>query len=175
MALSLIVVALWSGWTPAQSGGSASVSPSGGVIQNAQETITRAQSVINRATGATTRREVADPLQQADRTHTETTRRLVAKFQASTDAAERRSVREELQKVIGDHFAVRQQIRAKELAELQAQVRRLQELHDRRELEKDQIIADRMGQLLRDAEGLGWGGGDSPYENKYGSRYSRPF
>jgi hypothetical protein len=63
--------------------------------------------------------------------------------------------------VITKHFEIRQQIRANELKELNAQIRRLQELHDRREQEKNQIISDRLRQILRDAEGLGWGSSDA--------------
>ena len=59
-----------------------------------------------------------------------------------------------------EHFEIRQKIRAHELEELNEQIRRLQALHDRREQDKSQIIGDRMRQLLRDAEGLGWGPND---------------
>jgi len=83
---------------------------------------------------------------------------ILAKYQATEDSQQRDAMRVELQKVVADHFELRQQIREKELAQLEAQVRRLRNLHSRREQEKDKIIADRVQQLIRDAEGLGWGG-----------------
>lgn len=99
----------------------------------------------------------ANPLRQADQRFGQSTRDLIAKYQETTDPDQRETVREELNDVLTKHFDVRQQIRARELEELEAQVRRLRELHDRREEEKDQIVRDRLQQLLRDAEGLGWG------------------
>ena len=110
-------------------------------------------------TSATSGRDL-DPLQKADREHAESTRTLLARYQKSSDQDERKELSEELEKVITEHFEIRQKIRAHELEELNEQIRRLQALHDRREQDKSQIIGDRMRQLLRDAEGLGWGPND---------------
>lgn len=113
-----------------------------------------------------------DPLHEADRRHAKTTGRILAKYQASTDPDERSRLSEELKAVVSAHFELRQQIRANELAELAAQLRRLQDLHDRREREKDQIIGDRVRQLLRDSQGLGWGTSRSRLDvgQNYGDR-----
>jgi hypothetical protein len=97
----------------------------------------------------------------SDRSHTELTQRLVDEYQSTSNSDERRKLSEELERVITEHFEIRQKLRAQELEKLQAQVRRLQELHERREQEKSQIIADRLRQVLRDAEGLGWGSSDT--------------
>jgi hypothetical protein len=107
-------------------------------------------------------------LEEADRAHTQSTRRLQAEYRSTTDADERAKLSEELQRVITEHFEIRQKIRAQELEELQMQVRRLQELHDRREQEKSQIIGDRVRQILRDAEGLGWGSSDAAEKGDFG-------
>jgi hypothetical protein len=114
----------------------------------------------------TSRRDV-DPLQKADRDHTELTRTLLAKYQKSSDQDEREQLSDELGKVITEHFEIRQKIRAHELEELNAQIRRLQALHDRREQDKSQIINDRLRQLMRDAEGLGWGPTDVTGNNSF--------
>jgi hypothetical protein len=102
-----------------------------------------------------------DPLQQEDQVHIKAIRDLVSKYQHADESHKREDIREELSKVIAKHFEVRQQIRARELEELEAQVSRLRELHNRREQEKEQIVRDRLQQLLRDAEGLGWGADDA--------------
>jgi hypothetical protein len=86
---------------------------------------------------------------------------LQATYQTTTDADERKKLSEELEQVITKHFEIRQKIRARELEELQSQIRRLQELHERRQQEKSQIVADRLRQVLREAQGLGWGSSDA--------------
>ena len=121
---------------------------------------------LNGTTSATSGRDF-DPLQKADRDHAELTRTLLARYQTSSDQDEREQVSDELGKVITEHFEIRQKIRAHELEELNAQIRRLQALHDRREQDKSQIINDRLRQLLRDAEGLGWGPTDVTGNNRF--------
>jgi hypothetical protein len=101
------------------------------------------------------------PLEEADRAHAESTRRLQSEYRAATNPDEREKLSDELERVISEHFEIRQKMRAQELEDLQKQIRRLQELHDRREQEKNQIISDRLRQVLRDADGLGWGGSDT--------------
>ncbi|MEX2138976.1 MAG: hypothetical protein WD894_06920 [Pirellulales bacterium] len=112
-------------------------------------------------------------LRQADHAHAQSTRALVAKHQQSSDSQERESLREELNKVIAEHFETRQQMRARELEELEAQVRHLRTLHDRRKKEKDQIVGDRLQRLLRDADGLGWGSDDGDAGNLFRSPATR--
>ena len=127
-------------------------------------------------TSATSGRDL-DPLQKADREHAESTRTLLARYQKSSDQDERKKLSEELEKVITEHFEIRQKIRAHELEELNEQIRRLQALHDRREQDKSQIIGDRLRQLLRDAEGLGWGPNDVTGTNSpqtFGDTLGRP-
>jgi hypothetical protein len=116
-----------------------------------------ASSAASNATDVDANETELDSLQNADRAHAELTRTLLAKYQESSNQDERKKLGEDLESVITEHFEIRQKIRAHELEELNAQIRRLQELHDRREQDKSQIISDRLRQLLRDAEGLGWG------------------
>lgn len=140
--------------------GSSATTTSGGVSPGGQATTSRASSSVDRASSGLPPAAI-DPLQQADRAHADSTKTLLAKYQSTTDADERKSLGDDLQRVITEHFEIRQQIREKELQDLQAQIKRLQELHDRRKQEKDRIIGDRLRQLLRDAEGLGWGASES--------------
>ena len=85
------------------------------------------------------------------------TQRLVSEYRQTEDEKERGWIAGELNKAIAKHFDIRQETRERELKQLEAQVRRLRELHDKRTKEKGQIVQDRVRQLLRDADGLGWG------------------
>jgi len=85
------------------------------------------------------------------------TQRLVSEYRQTEDEKERGWIAGELSKAIAKHFDIRQETRERELKQLEAQVRRLRELHDKRTKEKGQIVQDRVRQLLRDADGLGWG------------------
>jgi hypothetical protein len=102
-----------------------------------------------------------DELAQSERAHVDSTSKIVKQFRLSTDDQERRRLQEALAKVVSQHFDVRQQMRQRELQELEAQLARLKDVHQRREREKDQIVRDRVQQLLRDADGLGWGSGSA--------------
>jgi hypothetical protein len=90
------------------------------------------------------------------------TRKLLSDFSRTEDEKERAKVLNELTDVVSDQFDLRQEARERELRELEEHVRKLRELHQRRAKEKDQIVRDRVRQLLRDVEGLGWGDGGRP-------------
>ena len=62
-----------------------------------------------------------------------------------------------LKTALAEHFDARQTAREKELAALEAQVKTLRDLHDKRAGAKDEIVARRADTLLREAAGLGWG------------------
>jgi hypothetical protein len=84
-------------------------------------------------------------------------RELLAKYTATEDSDEKAKVVEQLTAAVGEQFDARQGIRQQELKRLEEQLKKLRALHDRRATEKSQIIEDRVKQLLRDADGLGWG------------------
>jgi hypothetical protein len=95
---------------------------------------------------------------QADHERESETRKLLSDYSQTDDEKERAKVIDELTKVVAGQFDIRQEVRERELKELEEQVRKLRELHQRRAKEKEQIIRDRVRQLLRDVDGLGWGG-----------------
>jgi hypothetical protein len=137
--------------------------PSGGSAQNV---LAESASVVHVVeAGDEVSSEVAR-LRQVDRAHGETTQSLIAKYKGFSDLRDREELRAQLMKVISEHFETRQQMRARELEELEAQIRHLRALHDRRQKEKDQIIGDRLQRLLRDADGLGWGSDDAATSNQ---------
>ena len=90
------------------------------------------------------------------------TTKLLSEYKRATDEKDRAKVLDDLTKVVSEQFETRQTNRERELKELEDHVRKLRELHQRRAKEKDQIVRDRVRQLLRDAEGLGWGDDGRP-------------
>jgi hypothetical protein len=62
-----------------------------------------------------------------------------------------------LNEKVGQQFDVRQQMRERQLAALEAQVERLRNVHNERADQRDRIVRDRVQQLIREAQGLGWG------------------
>jgi hypothetical protein len=94
---------------------------------------------------------------QADYDREVRTRKLLSDYSRTDDEKGRAKVLEDLTKVVSEQFEVRQESRERELKEVEEHVRKLRELHQRRATEKDQIVRDRVRQLLRDVDGLGWG------------------
>ena len=58
---------------------------------------------------------------------------------------------------VRQEFDLRQKERNKELKALEQELKRLRSIHMQREREKDTIVRNRVRQLIRDKEGLGWG------------------
>jgi len=103
-----------------------------------------------------------DPILQAEQEalleQENETQRLIFEYSQTEDEKERGWIAGEMEKVIARHFEIRQASRDRELKRLEEQVRKLREVHQKRAKQKEQIVQDRVRQLLRDADGLGWGG-----------------
>ncbi len=112
-------------------------------------------------------RRAADPeavkLLEMDRKLGRQIAELAAKYKAIDDDDERQEVAEELAARVTDQFTVRQQMRERELGELEEQVKKLRALQDKRASQIKQIVGDRVQQLLREADGLGWGDGGGEF------------
>lgn len=98
---------------------------------------------------------------------------LVQKYGQTKDEKARVALGQQLTELVSKQFDRRQQFREKELKELEDKVAQLRSLHDRRTAAKSEIVRDRVKQLLRQADGLGWGGpeeegGPTPFEARYG-------
>lgn len=85
------------------------------------------------------------------------TREVIEAYRRTDDEAEKARIAKALPELVGKEFDARQKIREHELKQLEEQLRKLQELHQRRAKQRDQIVEERVRQLLRDADGLGWG------------------
>jgi hypothetical protein len=104
--------------------------------------------------------QVNETLPQQDYNLNQGVMEILAKYQGTEDSQQREQMRGDLQKIVSEQFDLRQELRQKELEQLEAQVRRLRTIHSRRQEVKESIVKDRVQQLIRDAEGLGWGGDD---------------
>jgi hypothetical protein len=85
------------------------------------------------------------------------TQELLSRYNQTQDDGERAKIVKELEAVSAQEFDARQESREKQLQQLEDQLKKLRALHARRAKEKEEIVRDRVRQLLRDADGLGWG------------------
>jgi len=83
-------------------------------------------------------------------------RSLLAKYAATRNEQERSQFKESLSKVLDKQFDLQQQARKRELEPIEARVKRLRELIEKRSQARKMIVEKRLDQLLRDAEGMGW-------------------
>lgn len=82
---------------------------------------------------------------------------LLLEYQNSTDANRRRDLVNQITAKVTSLFEKKQQARERELKELETQLAKLREKHARREQLKQNIVADRVSQLVNHVDGLGWG------------------
>ena len=95
-------------------------------------------------------------------------RALVANA-AALNGADRETAVETLKSTLAEQFDAAQTEREGALAALEAKVKRLRSLHDKRAAAKAEIVARRADTLLREADGLGWGapGGEDRFPRPY--------
>ena len=93
---------------------------------------------------------------------------LTSRYGEIAEDAERQKAKTELAELLGKQFEVQQQIREEEVGQLEARVKKLRALIDKRKEARLSIIEKRLDQLLREAEGLGWNvGGEGPHQAIY--------
>jgi len=85
------------------------------------------------------------------------TRGIISQYKATEDEKARDKLVDDLTAAVSEQFDARQEAREAELKQLEEQLRKLRELQARRAKAKEEIVRDRIRQLLRDADGLGWG------------------
>jgi hypothetical protein len=93
---------------------------------------------------------------RAQRTEVEEVNELVIKWKATSES-EREAVQKELRETVKRQFQVRLEAQEKEVEQLEAQVKQLREKLDLRRKKEGEIVNFRVEQLLREAQGLGWG------------------
>jgi hypothetical protein len=82
---------------------------------------------------------------------------LLAKWKETEDPADRRKLEESLRGTVKEEFEARLGFHEKEVEQLEARVKQLREQLERRRDKQDEIVDFRVQQLLREAQGLGWG------------------
>ena len=95
----------------------------------------------------------------SDQTFEQRTQELLATY-GQYDETKRDKFVEQLTKLVSEHFNFKQSIRDAELKQLEAQLKKLRDLQVQRTKAKDEIIQERVRQLMREASGLGWGATD---------------
>jgi esterase/lipase len=81
---------------------------------------------------------------------------LLEKWKKAKDS-EREAVQKDLREAVKKEFQVRLSTHEKEIEQLDAQVKQLREKLDLRRSKQDEIVDFRVQQLVREAQGLGWG------------------
>ena len=81
---------------------------------------------------------------------------LVKEYTRKDNEREREAVKLKLADVLGKQFDAQQKRRDAELARLEAQVKKLRDLMKKRGDARQSIVNNRLDQLIRDADGLGW-------------------
>ena len=69
---------------------------------------------------------------------------------------ERDKLKDKLGEVLAKQFDQRQKRHEREIASLEAQVKKLKDLVEKRQENRREIIARRLEQILRESQGLGW-------------------
>jgi hypothetical protein len=84
------------------------------------------------------------------------TANLVRRLAHANKDADKKELKETLEKVLGKQFDLRQQRHTLEIETLEAEVKRLKQLVQKRQESRSDIIAKKLDQLLQESEGLGW-------------------
>jgi hypothetical protein len=90
--------------------------------------------------------------------HERHVQQLVRDWKAAGTEDVRSEAEDNLRKALGEAFAARMGEHEKQVEELEARVKELRAQLDRRRENQDEIIEFRFQELLREAQGLGWGG-----------------
>ena len=80
----------------------------------------------------------------------------LAKQLGKAEGDNREKIRTKLTETLGKQFDARQKRHEAEIAALEAKIKKLKEMVQKRQDNRREIISRRMEQLVRDAEGLGW-------------------
>ena len=103
------------------------------------------------------------------------TRQLIDRWKASREASERDKIETTLRDTLKKEFDARLAAHEKEIKELEEKVRQLRARLNLRREKQDEIVDHRLQQILREAQGLGWGsegnGGGMRGQARYGDLF----
>jgi hypothetical protein len=86
------------------------------------------------------------------------TRKLVERWKTSENRSERDNIEKSLREMLQAEFRTRLEAHEKEIKQLEEKVRQLRVRLDLRREKQNEIVDHRLQQILREAQGLGWGG-----------------
>jgi hypothetical protein len=106
---------------------------------------------------------------------------LLAKYAQTTDAKQKAEIKAGLAKVLQRQFDLQLQQREREVSEIEARVRNLREMIEKRKTARQSIVTNRLDQVLNELDGMGWveptgampgpyGPGSMPGRGVYGPR-----
>jgi hypothetical protein len=81
---------------------------------------------------------------------------LARKLGNATPETDKAKIKSQLTEVLDKQFDLRQKRHLEEIKNLEAKVKKLKDLVEKRQENRREIVAKRVDQILRDAEGLGW-------------------
>jgi hypothetical protein len=81
---------------------------------------------------------------------------LVRKLEAADSDTARTEIKSKLAANLGKQFDARQKHHEQEIKALEAKVKKLKDIVSKRQESREQIIAQRVEQMLRESQGLGW-------------------
>jgi hypothetical protein len=85
------------------------------------------------------------------------TQKLIERWKNSKESDEREKLQTELRGQLKREFAARLAVHEREIKQLEEKVRQLRERLALRREKQDEIVDHRLQQILREAQGLGWG------------------
>jgi hypothetical protein len=81
---------------------------------------------------------------------------LARQLGSAKSDGDREKAKTQLSTILEKQFELRQQRHKKEIESLEAQVKKLRDLVDKRQENRREIVAKRLDQILQEAQGLGW-------------------
>ena len=118
--------------------------------------------------------EVQKWLEDAYKAETEQAQ-LLAKYAQTTDAKQKTEIKAELANVLQRQFDLQLQQREREVSEIEARVRNLREMIEKRKTARQSIVTNRLDQVLNELDGMGWVEPSAAMSGPYGpGRMSGP-
>jgi hypothetical protein len=97
--------------------------------------------------------------------------RLVQQYSHTEDDGERTKIRSKLAEVLEKQFDLQQKRRDLDIKHIEAQLKKVRQLMEKRSDARRAIIDRHLDQLLREADGLGWTPPPGPHVPQFGGYY----
>jgi hypothetical protein len=100
--------------------------------------------------------------------------RLMKEYAGTDNEDMRAKIKTKLGEALGKQFDLQQKRRELELSRLEARMKKVRDLMKRRSDARTTIIEKRLDQVLREADGLGWGAPQTPNSWRFSDEVSFP-